>query len=291
MTVGKDPGRAAIQAGVFVLLYMVLVWISDGLFMWLGGYLVGLTMGSLVAAAMVNGLAMRIFGERTLIDVGLFWSRCSVRNAALGLLGGAGSATLVLALPLLFRVAHFAPSPEAGANWRTVLFLPFLLMCGAAAEELLFHGFAFQVLLREFGTFATVLPVGVLFGLLHGDNPNASVMGVINTAAFGILFGFAFLRSHDLWLPMGLHFGWNFTLPLFGVNLSGITMKPTAVTLVWNVGPIWSGGNYGPEASVLTSMVLFLLFYYVWKAPVRKQVAPLIDPPLVDAPPGSSASS
>jgi uncharacterized protein len=85
------------------------------------------------------------------------------------------------------------------------------------------------------------------------------------------LFGYAFLRSGDLWLPIGLHFGWNFTLPLFGVNVSGLTMKLTAVQMEWTVGPLWSGGEYGPEASVLTSVVLVGLSLYLWKAPVRFQ--------------------
>jgi membrane protease YdiL (CAAX protease family) len=273
----RDPIRALIQTGVFALLYVVIVFITSGLFKWLGGYLVGLTMGGLVAAAMANGLAMRIFPELPLVQLGLHWNQASARNMLLGLAGGMGSATLVLGGAVLFRAAEFVASPDAGANWRTVLFVPVLLLCGAMGEELLFHGFAFQVLLRQFGLFSAVLPIGVLFGLLHGNNPNATTLGVINTAGFGILFGLAFARSHDLWLPIGLHFGWNFTLPLFGVNLSGITMKPTAVTLVWKVGPLWSGGDYGPEASILTSGVLLLLLVYIWKAPVRRQFAPLVD--------------
>ncbi len=96
---------------------------------------------------------------------------------------------------------------------------------------------------------------------------------------FGILFGIAFLRSHDLWLPIGLHFGWNFTLPMFGVNLSGITIKPTGLEILWKAGPLWSGGEYGPEASVLTSAVLILLAIYLWKAPIRKQYAPVYEAP------------
>jgi hypothetical protein len=157
-------------------------------------------------------------------------------------------------------------------------------MCGAVGEEMLFHGFAFQVLLRQFGTFATILPIGVLFGVLHGNNPNASRIGIINTAGFGILFGIAFLRSHDLWLPIGLHFGWNFTLPLFGVNLSGITMKPTGVTIVWNVGSLWSGGDYGVEASALTSVVLAILLAVIWFLPVKRQKALLLEEPLPPLP-------
>jgi membrane protease YdiL (CAAX protease family) len=275
----RDPVRAAIQAGVFLLLYVVAVYLLGPLALLAGGYLVGLTVGSLVAAALATAFAMAIFGGHPLIDVGLCWNGFARANVLWGIAGGTGAAVLVIAPAVLFHAAHFVPSPEAGANWRTLLFVPFLLFCGAAGEELLFHGFGFQVMLREIGTYATVLPVGILFGFLHSNNPNASRLGLANTAGFGILFGIAFLRSHDLWLPMGLHFGWNFTLPLFGVNLSGITIKPTGVTLLWNVGSLWSGGDYGPEASVLTSGILALLLLYILKIPVARQHAPLLDTP------------
>ena len=91
------------------------------------------------------------------------------------------------------------------------------------------------------------------------------------------------LRSRDLWLPIGLHLGWNFTLPFFGVNLSGLRMRVTGYEMSWTAGPLWSGGEYGPEASVLTSFVVLLLAAYLWKAPIRRQPSPLTDPPAESA--------
>jgi hypothetical protein len=124
-----------------------------------------------------------------------------------------------------------------------------------------------------------VVPVGVIFALLHGSNPGANWFSTANTAGFGILFGYAYLRSRDLWLPIGLHFGWNFTLPLFGVSVSGLKMKVTGYEMSWTAGSLWSGGEYGPEASILTSAVLIALFIYLLKAPIRRQASPLTDPP------------
>jgi hypothetical protein len=146
-------------------------------------------------------------------------------------------------------------------------------------EELMMRGYGFQILLANFGTWATIIPCGVVFALLHTANPNATWVGIANTAGFGVLFGYAFVRSRDLWLPAGLHFGWNITLPLFGVNVSGLRMKVTGHDMVWSAGNLWSGGSYGPEASVLTSVVMLVLAVYIWKAPVRRQLSPLSDPP------------
>jgi hypothetical protein len=49
--------------------------------------------------------------------------------------------------------------------------------------------------------------------------------------------------------------------------------------MVWAAGEIWSGGEYGPEASVLTTGVLLAAAVYVWKSPIRRQHSPLTDPP------------
>ncbi len=283
-----SPLRPAIQTAVFLLLYVVAVYLAVPLFEWTGGYLVGLTVGSLVASVFANSVAMSIFAvdgtNARLTDVGFHWNRDALHTTLIGLAGGIGAALFVLFGPVLVGLAgvvHTESDPNA--NWRAILFLPVLLLCGAMGEELLFHGFGFQVLLKRFGKYSTILPTGVIFGFLHASNPNASKLGIANTMAFGVLFGVAFLRSHDLWLPIGLHFGWNFTLPMFGVKLSGITIKPTGLEILWTAGPLWSGGAYGPEASVLTSVVLIVLALYLWKVPVRQQYAPLYDAPSEDS--------
>jgi hypothetical protein len=104
------------------------------------------------------------------------------------------------------------------------------------------------------------------------------MLGLLNTSLWGLLFGLAFLRSRDLWLPIGLHYGWNVALPLSGVNLSGFTMNITGYAIEWQVSDRWSGGAYGPEGGLLTTMVLALLFAALRKAPVRRQAAFLYQP-------------
>ncbi|HZT31749.1 MAG TPA: type II CAAX endopeptidase family protein [Bryobacteraceae bacterium] len=279
MPAKPDPVRIALQILVYVVLYLAAAWVCGPLANWLGGYLVGITTTGLVAASLTNGLSLRIFEGLRLPDAGLAWNRTSMWNLGLGAAGGAGSAMVVLCGPLALRAAHFVPVPEGGASVNAYWFLPLLLLAGAAGEELLFRGYGFQVLLRTLGAWATIVPVGLVFAALHAGNPNANWLALANTAGFGILFGYAFLRSHDLWLPIGLHFGWNVTLPLFGVNVSGITMRLTGYSLEWSAGKLWSGGDYGPEASLLTAGVLGLLFMYLYRAPIRRQSSRLLDPP------------
>ena len=107
----------------------------------------------------------------------------------------------------------------------------------------------------------------------------AASLAVLLASIYGILFGYAYSRTRDLWLPIGLHFGWNLTLPLFGVNVSGLKIGMTGHEMVWKAGALWSGGEYGPEASILTTAALVLLWVYVGRAPIGRQISPLTDPP------------
>jgi uncharacterized protein len=276
---GRDPLRVAIHVTVYVALYYITAFVFAAPIVWLGGYLTGVTMAGLLSAWFANWLSLRIYADRHVSEVGLWLNRCSGENLLLGLAGGAGTAALVLVPPLLFGAARLVATPNDKLTVGTILFVAVVLVAGAVHEELLFRGYGFQVLVSAVGPWATVVPVGLIFAVLHGSNPAASWFSTANTAAFGVLFGYAYLRSRDLWLPIGLHFGWNFTLALFGTPISGLRMKVTGYEMSWSAGDLWSGGAYGPEASVLTSAMLVALVVYLRMAPVRRQASPLTDPP------------
>jgi membrane protease YdiL (CAAX protease family) len=278
----RSPVQLAIQLTVYVALFFV----SGMMFGWALsslGYLVAMIGTSFAAATFANWLSLRIFEGRHLIDAGLWWNRASGENLLIGLVGGAGSAALVLAPPLLFRAARLTAASGERPTFGSFVFVALLLLAGVFGEEFLFRGYGFQILLAGRPPWGPILAVGALFAILHDANPNATWFGVANTFGFGVLFGYAYLRSRDLWLPVGLHFGWNLTLPLFGVNLSGLRINVTGCEMTWTAGPLWSGGAYGPEASVLATGVLLVLAVYLWKAPIRRQRSPITDPPVENA--------
>jgi uncharacterized protein len=284
MKAGRPAGGLeTVPLVIHVLVYIVIGAVALKAFAsvlpWVAGYFLGALATSFCASLVANFLTLRIYTTRSLGDLGLWWNRASVDNLAFGVLGGMGAASLVLAPPLLFGVAHMAATPGEQPSFGAAIVVTIGLVAGAVGEEFMMRGYAFQILVASCGEWATVIPVAVVFAFLHGGNPGASWFSLANTAGFGVLFGYAYLRSRDLWLPIGLHFGWNFTLPLFGVNVSGLRMKMTGHEMVWGAGRLWSGGDYGPEASLLASAVMIALAVYLWKAPVRRQRSPLTDPP------------
>ena len=284
MTIARREGKSdRVRLATEVGVYLVLAWVAMSVAGWalapLFGSLVGVTSAVLAAALFVNALTLSIYEHRPLADIGLGLNRASGSNLLLGLAGGVGAACAVLGPPLLVGAASIVGAPADAPSSGTLPFVVLFLAVGAAGEEILFRGFAFQALIAGMGAWATIVPVAVLFAAIHAGNPGASWIGLVNTAGFGVLFGYAFLRSRDLWLPIGLHFGWNVTLPLFGVPVSGLRMNVTGYEMKWSAGALWSGGAYGPEASLLASAAMLALAAYVYQAPVRRQHSPLIDPP------------
>src|SRR6185312_2618481 len=264
MPARKDPVRVISHVAAFAAFYLVPLILGFGfLIQALLGNLAGLTLANLAAALFANWIALKIFADQKIVAIGLWWNRASADNFTIGLIGGIGAACLTLTPPVVFGVAHFTRATGEQPTLWAALFLAVFLLIGSSAEEILFRGFAFQTLLANFGPWAAIIPGAVLFGLLHLGNPGATWIGVVNTMAFGAVFGYGCVRSRDLWLPIGLHFGWNLTLPLFGVNVSGLRMNVTGYEMSWTAGALWSGGAYGPEASLLTSGVVVLLFLYV----------------------------
>lgn len=275
----REPHQTAIRAGVFLLFYIVAAQLAGWFLSELNNPLLAGTSIILITGLTANVLCLRIFEGRHLADCGLWLNHCTGRNLLLGLAGGAGAAMAVLLPPVVTGFAHFTSLPAEPPTPGSVIFLIVMLAAGSIGEELLFRGYGLQILIGAIGPWATILPLGVLFGALHYGNPGATLLSSAITAGFGALFGYAYLRSRDLWLPIGLHFGWNFTLPVFGVNMSGLRIRVTGWEMTWSAGDLWSGGAYGPEASALTLGVLVLLFFYIRKIPVRRQASPLIDPP------------
>jgi membrane protease YdiL (CAAX protease family) len=86
----------------------------------------------------------------------------------------------------------------------------------------------------------------------------------------------AYAATRTLWVPIGLHFGWNFAAAgIFGTEVSG---NGTAQGLLDGVvsGPaLLTGGDFGPEASLYSvAFGVVLTVVFMWLARRRGHVVP-----------------
>lgn len=168
-------------------------------------------------------------------------------DALIGFAGGAAMVALAV-LPIAFGYHlgfHIAMSKH---SLKLACAVVFILATGAMAEEVAFRGYPFQRLVDAMGAAGAIIFSSGLFGFVHLRNPHASVFSLINTVGIGILLAVAYLRTRALWLPFGLHFGWNLALGLiFGLPVSGIPQFAVVVRGSAS-GPGWlTGGAYGIE--------------------------------------------
>jgi hypothetical protein len=149
----------------------------------------------------------------------------------------------------------------------------------AVVEEIIFRGWVFRTVRDIGGTWIGVAVSAVLFGLLHAFNPGASATSTIAIALeAGVLLALAYAATDRLWVPIGLHAGWNFAEgSVFGTAVSG--HAPTGALLQGMLrGPtVLTGGIFGPEASVVAVVVCVIaaavLAARVAQRESRRQVA------------------
>lgn len=127
----------------------------------------------------------------------------------------------------------------------------------AVLEEIAFRGLLYRFAEEGFGTWASVLVSAVVFGLLHLGNPGATLLTATAIALeAGVLFAALYALTRSLWLVIGLHFAWNmtqwlvFSVPVSGGSSTGwLVTRPSGSDLV-------SGGAFGIEASLVTTVLL-----------------------------------
>lgn len=136
-------------------------------------------------------------------------------------------------------------------------------------EELQSRGYYLQTIASGTNIFWGVIISSTIFGMLHLRNPNATWISVAGIFFAGIYLAYGYIRTKQLWLPMGLHLGWNFFEGVvFGFPVSGLDIYP--LTRIQVQGPeLWTGGAFGPEAGliVIPSLILgaALIYFYTMK--------------------------
>ena len=227
--------------------------------------------------------------------------RCSFRNLGLWFYDGWGRELgLGLAGGTLMISVVVAPTAiSGGLEWHLRGVEPMVLLSGflwaavllipaATFEELLFRGYPFQRLVESWGAPIAVVAISGLFGLGHRNNPNATAFTVANTILAGIWLSQAYLKTRALWYPIGLHFSWNFVMGyVYSLPVSGIVLS-NQLLATKDHGPQWlTGGDYGPESSILSTGVLVVAIVWQWRTRLLK-VAPAMAAEL--APPSPTPS-
>lgn len=152
-----------------------------------------------------------------------------------------------------------------------------LMAAAAVTEELLFRGVLFRIIEERTGTWIAMALTGLLFGAYHLLNPDASLWGAVAIAieAGGMLTA-AFIATRKLWVPIGLHFGWNFAAAgIFSTVVSGNGSNQGILDATMSGPALITGGEFGPEGSLYSVLFCALAALgFLWLARRRGNIRP-----------------
>ncbi|MFC1558685.1 lysostaphin resistance A-like protein [candidate division KSB1 bacterium] len=182
-----------------------------------------------------------------------------------GLILGSGIISIVFLVSLLTNAVSVSWS-GAGISLLIINFIiyAFIFFIQCAGEEAFFRGYLFQIIMEKINKITAVVIMSVLFSIVHMLNPEISIFALCNVFLFGVLLSAAYIKTRSLWLPTALHFSWNFSQSfIFSFPVSGIKLNHTIFAVRNNGSVLISGGEFGPEASLLTSIVTLIVIAYI----------------------------
>lgn len=215
---------------------------------------------SLLAALLAGWIMMVGVERRPAAVLGFPFGRAALREGTLGT--GVGAALIGGVVLLLVATGSARWIPDAGtpeSYLRAVAGGLLFFAVAAAAEEALFRGYPFQLLVGVAGAVPATLLASALFAAAHLTNPNVGAMGITNIFLAGVLLSVAYLRTRSLWFATAVHLGWNWTMSaLLDLPVSGLVFDTPLYDGVLGGAEWWTGGVFGPEAGAAATLVLGL---------------------------------
>lgn len=266
----NDHGRVrlgwrllAFVALTIVLAFPVLAFVPGGLVT---------SSFALLLGSMAAGWCMLALDGRGPAALGFHPSREAPVELLKGLALGTAVGLLVVALMGVLGGVRWASEGGSPGAWLSgALGALAFLAVPAAAEEALLRGYPLQALGEAWGAGVAVGVTAVVFGLLHLANPGVGPLSTANIAAAGLLLGVVYVRTLSLWWATGAHLGWNWAHGYVAdVPVSGLELDVLDAPLYEGVssGPEWLGGGaFGPEGSVVTTVVVLAVTAALWWGP------------------------
>jgi CAAX protease family protein len=227
-------------------------------------------ISSLIAINLSILLARKWLDRRSFVSLGLHIGGKTACDLFIGFLIG-GAMMLVIYLIettagwLTFRGLAWQKIPVIETILFTLVML-FIFIIVGWQEELLSRGYQLQNIAEGLNLSWAILLSSLIFALGHIYNPNMNWMAAAGLFLAGVFLAYAYTRTRQLWLSIGLHIGWNFfENTVFGFPVSGLGLFGLIEHSI-NGPVLFTGGAFGPEAGfvLLPALALgtILVYYY-----------------------------
>jgi len=200
-------------------------------------------------------------------EIGEFSGKGLLKNTILGVLIG----TTLQGLTILV-IYFFGDFQLISVNPFSSIITPFAVAFSVAIfEETLLRGIIFRIVEEKLGSYISLLISAIIFGAAHLLNPDSSVISSICIGIVGFMFGASYIYSRSLWLPIAIHFSWNFVQSgIFGAITSGNEKTSSLFSTKISGAEFITGGAFGPEGTIQATL-FWLLVSIVFMVLINKQ--------------------
>ena len=181
-------------------------------------------------------------------------------------------------IALVYQVCGIGTFELNELSLEPILFIlglfPFWLLQGGT-EEVATRGWLLTRIAAR-----TNLPLAIeisssLFGILHLGNSGVTFISLLNIVLDGVLAGLLLIYTDSIWLVVAQHGTWNYVQGnLLGFQVSGTGADASIFSFTMGSGPDWlTGGEFGAEGSIITTLVLLLSVVMVYLLGERNESA------------------
>ncbi len=179
-------------------------------------------------------------------------------------------------IALVYQVSGIGSFELNELSLEPILFIlglfPFWLLQGGT-EEVATRGWLLTRIAAR-----TNLPIAIaisssLFGILHLGNAGVTFLSLLNIILDGVLAALLFIYTDSIWLVVAQHGTWNYVQGnLLGFQVSGTGADASIFSFTMGSGPDWlTGGAFGAEGSIITTLVLLLSVVIVYRLGERNE--------------------
>ncbi|RCW20652.1 CPBP family intramembrane glutamic endopeptidase [Marinilabilia salmonicolor] len=195
-----------------------------------------------------------------------FSTKNRLKDFVVGFLIGAFIISLGYLILLIFNQITY---DKFVINSRQLMFSFLLFISVSIVEETLMRGYVLRNLMISFNNYFALTISSILFALMHGFNPNTTIVGLISLLLLGFLLGIVYIHTKNLWFSIALHFSWNFFQTHLGFNVSGQDSY-SLIEIKILTDNYLTGGSFGFEGSFISiiAQVLFIIgieYYFTKK--------------------------
>ncbi len=139
--------------------------------------------------------------------------------------------------------------------------------------EIIFCGIVFRLTEEKLGTIIAFFITAIIFAVAHAGVKDATLISIsATTLQAGIMLNAAYVYSRSLWLPIFLHFSWDFAEPaIYGCINPGISIQKSLFISKITGNALFTGGLFGPQNSIQALVFCFITaFVFLWLANHKK---------------------